>query len=447
MKIGVHLVHLRPGRIGGAEQYVRNLIEFAVRKRSNCEMYLFLHPDNTSTFREENGKLRKIVVRTDRDLHSQLHHWIRVLELDIWFCPLAVVEPYAAIPTVVTIHDIQHEIYPRFFSPAELQSRNRYLRMSARYADAILTVSQYSKKTLIEQYGLPDDRIHAVHSDADRVFQARPDEPMNRLVKAKYRLPERYGLYPANFWPHKNHLNLLRALVVLRDRDKRTVSMVFTGDWQLSAEAKEYIQEIKHYIQAHGLGAQIYFTGYVPQEEVPYLYRNAEFLAFPSLFEGFGIPLVEAMKSRLPIVCSNAASLPEVAGDSALLFDPEDPFDIAAKLVEVQDPSTRERLIRSGERRAADFSWDNTTEVTFHVFDSLLSGGIDMRIARKLQMIFQLEGYEFVTELYREFLNREPDPGGLQDHVNLLASGMPKINIVLGIMMSQEAQSLYSRGY
>ena len=158
-----------------------------------------------------------------------------------------------------------------------------------------------------------------------------------------------YAIYPASYNPHKNHMNLLKAILSLRDQYKKQISLVLTG---YTYKGNMIYQSVVNFLEKHRLENQVKIIGYIPPEEMPYLFLNANFLVFPSLYEGFGIPLVEAMKTQCPIVCSNRGSIPEVVGEAGLQFNPEDPNEIAMQILKVLNPQTRLELIEKGNEQA-----------------------------------------------------------------------------------------------
>lgn len=368
MKIGVNLVSLEHGKIGGMEQYLRNLIWYATNHYNEYQLYLYLNSRNESTFQEQHNISKILITDNPHERDMQILDSINKEKIDVWFCPLLNLEPkYVHIPSIVTIPDLQHEFFPEYFSKEVLEWRNSNLSFSVKHADAILTLSEFSKKTIVQAFGIESNKVHSIHLDASKEFTQQIDHNYLVSIKTKYGLPDSYGLFPANTWPHKNHLMLLEAVKLLRDKHSRIVNIVLTGSAQQASE------KVKSFIKTHGLTSQIHFIGYIDQEDMPYVFKAADYLVFPSLFEGFGIPLVEAMKTGIPIICSGEGSIPEVVGDSALLFDPRNPLDIADKIIEVQQQEVRETLIEKGRVQAGKFSWAKCTEETLKVLNDVLS--------------------------------------------------------------------------
>jgi len=375
MKIGINLFQMWSGKMGGMEQFLRNLIEYT-SCLTNDEIYLFLNKYSYDDFQINNQQVKKISIKLDKNpqnVDAEFHKWINDLNIHLWFCPLFTLVPKnLKIPSVVMIPDIQHEFFPEFFQNEDLHWRKDSIKYAAASANIILTISHFSKATIIDRYKIPEDKIITIHGDAPTEFISDNNERTKNKIKQKYQLPDRYGLYPANTWPHKNHINLLKSLVILRDKYDVEMQLIFTG--YKRAHIKSY-NRIQRFIMKEKLNSQVKILGYVPQEDMPYLYLNAGFLVYPSLFEGFGIPLVEAMKTNIPIICSDAGSIPEVVGDSALIFNPHDPEDIAIQMLEVLKPEIRKSLVEKGKIQSENFSWKKSAKETLVLFHRLVDNG------------------------------------------------------------------------
>lgn len=276
---------------------------------------------------------------------------------------------------VLVFADLQHEYHPEFFSPQVLDERRRVFGTSIAKAARLIAISEFTRRTVIERFGVPPEIISTAHLAADPRFQpenARAGEV--ERVLAKYGLPrEGYLFFPAHTWPHKNHVGALQALALLRDEHGRRPLLALTG------EAREGQAALDESAARLGLGEQVRSLGYCPPEDLPGLYRGAAALFYPSFFEGFGLPLVEAMWCGCPIVASRATSLPEIAAEAALLVDPHSPAEMAAALRRVLDEAgLRQGLVESGRRRARDFSWRGFTLAVLravHEVQAQSSGG------------------------------------------------------------------------
>jgi glycosyltransferase involved in cell wall biosynthesis len=418
MRIGVNLIPLRSGQMGGHELYVRRLLrQLLIGDRRN-QYFLFTAWWNDDSFDLPHGRFQKIVAvpkqepgeaissRRNRWLARyprlstvpllrhwasspalDLHAWVRRLGLDLWFCPMTNLDPrHLPIPTVVTIADIQQEYYPEFFTRAELQERALMYGPSCQEATAVIAVSEFSKRCMIEKYSLLPEKVHCVYeAGVERV-----DDPGGSAtaeeVRRKHHLPISYAFYPANMWPHKNHAVLLLALYRLRQLYGMTPSLVLTGDDMGQWDKFEVLARHFH------LHEQVCYLGYVPADDLPGLYRGAAMLLCPSLFEGFGIPLVEAMALGCPIAAANTASIPEVVGDAALLFDPRQPDSIAAACSQLlADEALGQTLIARGRERATRFSWERVAAETLAVFEWARAHRVAVRPASR-EPGYQIEG-------------------------------------------------------
>jgi glycosyltransferase involved in cell wall biosynthesis len=347
--------------------------DFDVRGRSN---FRIVSLDSTSALLRREWNRLLLRGRAGLRLHDwrtpQVRElqWLRDLGVEIAYSFSGYIHPQVfPLRQVLVMPDIQHEYLPEFFSPDALEERQRVYTGSARRADHICAISEFTRRTLIDKLGIPAEKVTTVLLAADPKFTPRSPEvgsaeaDADARVLGSYRLePGAYLFFPAHTWHHKNHRAATDALRVLRDRHGMIRTLVCTGG------AREAQPAIEAHIVTSGLGGQVRFLGYCPGHELPALYRGAGCLLFPSLFEGFGMPVLEAMASGCPVVCSNTTSLPEIAGDAALLVDPSDPEALAAAVHQLlTDPDLRAELIARGLARAAAFSWPRHTLETIAV--------------------------------------------------------------------------------
>lgn len=356
MKIGIMLTNLYVGNIGGAEQYVRNTIR-EMAKMEDLEVYVFVNNTAFPTFANE-GCVEIINIESSEDRDTQLRFWIDYKNIDIMFCPLFFIAPInCPIPAVASILDVQHEFFPQYFAKKVLTDIKKSTADTLSQADGILTISEYSKETIIDKYSIPKEKICVTYLNSDGVFDLPMEEKRKQEIKDT--IGSDYIFYPANSWPHKNHINLLKAYSILKDKYHTKLKLVFTGG------GKQQKKEIDDYIVENNLTEDIHYLGYLPQEDMPYVFANATVMAFPSVFEGFGIPLVEAMKAKVAVACSTCGSIPEVAGDAALYFDAYNPEDIAEKIHQLESSEAlRNELIEKGNIVAQQYSWQRCAEDT-----------------------------------------------------------------------------------
>jgi glycosyltransferase involved in cell wall biosynthesis len=217
----------------------------------------------------------------------------------------------------------------------------------------VLTVSESSKRDILRFVGIPADKIDVIPNAFDERFSVEPGEEDVVRVRERYQLQDEFVLYAGNVKPHKNLERLIEAFRLVRDRGLDHVKLVVIGD-QISKYAA-----LRRAVHRHQLHQYVRFLGYVSEETLAVMYRLAAVFVFPSLYEGFGLPPLEAMASGTPVVTSNVSSLPEVAGDAALLINPYEPAAIADAMYRVlTDEPLRRSLREKGLRRAAQFSWE-----------------------------------------------------------------------------------------
>jgi glycosyltransferase involved in cell wall biosynthesis len=359
MNVAVNLLQYFHGRIGGIENYVRHVVGGLARHQEarGHDLRIFVlesEADNVRRFAPGAG----IVALRQQTASRQLEEQLASGRTQLLFCPLLVLEPLRPnTSSAVMIPDLQHEYYPEFFSPQILAWRKQNYGPSARNADVIFTISEHSRQTIIEKLGVPGEKIVAMGLDVDDEFRQAP-APEAVAAFGALELPARYIYYPANFWPHKNHQNLLRALRLLIEEGHRDLHLVLTG-------AQHGASEVRKQIAALGLRGSVRLLGYQDRPVVVELHRHACALAFISKFEGFGIPILEAFHAGAPVVCSSSCSCPEVAGDAAVLVDEHSPEAIAEGLDRVvRDARLRNELIAKGRQRASMYNWAQTVEST-----------------------------------------------------------------------------------
>jgi glycosyltransferase involved in cell wall biosynthesis len=271
------------------------------------------------------------------------------LGADTLFCPFTA--PYfhvPGLPTISLVHDVQYRLYPRFFSLAERAERDRDFMRAVRHADRITCTSQFVRATIIETGAVAPDRVVAIHPRLSRRL-IRPEVDGADLL-ARWQLePDRFLVYPANFWPHKNHQLLLTALGMHRAAHPESrLKVVCTG------ERNHYFDAICTAADRMGLADHVVFPGFVSDNQLAALYASSLGIVFPSLYEGFGLPVLEAMAFGKPVLCSRATSLPEVAGDAALFFDPRSPRDLSDAMTRLLiEPGLADRMVHAGASHVA----------------------------------------------------------------------------------------------
>ncbi len=324
------------------------------------------------------AKLRSAVSRLGYGLKGALKRsgsvsLLRDLGANLLFCPFTAptyFEP--GVPTVCTIYDLQYKMYPEFFTVEDdVAHRHSMFIAACRRAAAFAAISDYSRDAAITHGSLDPARIRTIYLRmAHRIAPIVEHDQgvLNRLGLTRWQ----YLIYPANFWKHKNHEMLLTAFgMACREGLAADVKLVCTGapgarqEWLMSAA------------RTMSLGDRVLFPGFLPNAELAALMGNCSGMVFPSLYEGFGLPVIEAMAVGVPVACSNVTSLPEVAADAAILFDPRIPTQIAQAMVALlEDETLRSRLIQAGQQRANVFSdTERMAREYWELFEYALNNG------------------------------------------------------------------------
>jgi len=257
------------------------------------------------------------------------------------------------LPSIYAPQDLQHLHLPELFSPEDHAFRRGFYRPMCEQARAVVALARWGKEDLVRSFGLPPGKVRVIGLASSLAEVPEPGAEELAAIRRRLALPEAFAFFPAQSFRHKNHLGLLRALADLRDRRGLPVPLVLSG------HQNAFFPEIVREIDRLRLGSQVRALGYVSAVELAALYRLARLLVFPSRFEGFGMPVVEAFHAGLPVASSRATCLPDIAGQAALLFDPESAADIAEAVERLwTDPALRETLASRGRARAVLFSWD-----------------------------------------------------------------------------------------
>ena len=270
---------------------------------------------------------------------------------------------------VVTIHDCTFVTHPEFHLPANIEHCLRGTRLAIERADALIAVSESTRRDLIERMGAPADRIVVTREAADPGLARVTDAARLAAVRLRYELPERFILFLGAMEPRKNLLRLIEAFATLRPALRRETVLVVAGahGW-LNDSVRERVGKL-------GLAESVRFPGYIAGDDVAALYSLATVFAYPSMWEGFGLPVLEAMACGTPVLTSDVSALPEVAGDAALLVSPTDVEAIADGLTRLlDDAALRADLAARGLRRAAAFSWERCARETLAVYTSVVGG-------------------------------------------------------------------------
>jgi glycosyltransferase involved in cell wall biosynthesis len=356
VRIGIDARKLHDFGIG---TYIRNLLRQLARLDRQTEFVLLCRPEDMPSLASLGENLRP-VAETSRNYsiieQIKIPLALKRERVTLFHAPHYVLPPLVACRSVVTIHDCIHLMFPQYLpNRLALGYARASIFAAARRATRVLTVSESSKRDILRFVDIKPEKIDVIYNAYDERFAVEPREEDVDRVRERYQLHDEFVLYAGNVKPHKNLERLIEAFHLVRRRGLDHLRLVLIGD-EISTYAA-----LRRAVHRHQLHPYVRFLGYLPEETLGVMYRLAGVFVFPSLYEGFGLPPLEAMASGTPVVTSNVSSLPEVAGDAAVLVDPYDPNAIANGIYQVlTDDQLRRDLRARGAARARQFSWEQS---------------------------------------------------------------------------------------
>ncbi len=387
MRIGVDIRGLLTGRISGIEQYTLCILKalLEIDSRNTYVLFYVSYRDLDEKFRQLIRdypflKSDNIEVKTLKWVNFPLllHALFKPLNwpkadlvcggLDVMFMPSPRLLPLSAkCAKVTTFHDLVFMIYPQFYT---LSSRLWQWQMSygyeARTSDAIISVSDTTKRDLIRLLQVNPAKIHIVHEGVDQSYFDRPSGEALANIRSKFDLPDKFIYYVGSIEPRKNLGLAVRALAKIRESRSDTMKLVVSGskNWLSS--------ELYQLVERYGLVSQVIFTGPVDEAEKIALLHLATVFVFPSIYEGFGLMVLEAFAAGCPVITSNVSSLPEVAGDAAVLIDPKNADELANQLNRLlNDSDLRRKISDKGRERARGFTWERSARETLRIIEGV----------------------------------------------------------------------------
>lgn len=304
--------------------------------------------------------------------HPWLFYWyfehsiprvLRKYKADLFISPDGYLSLRSNVPSIGVIHDLNFEHFPNDLKPIVIRYYKKYFPQFVNKAHHLVTVSQYSKNDIVKTYGTDPAKITVAHNGAHEVFVRSSQEEINAF-RQEYGLDQPFFITVGSIHPRKNITRLLQAYEKFRQNTANPAKLLIVGNrymWTPDMEAVFSNLQYKN---------DIVFTGHLTRAGLVQAYSAAMALVFPSYFEGFGIPLVEAMQCQCAVTCANTTSFPEVAGDAALYFDPLDVDDMAAKLeLMSSNQQLRSTLVEKGKARAMQFNWQNTANIVWKVIE------------------------------------------------------------------------------
>ena len=364
MRIGIDARKLHDFGIG---TYIRNLLRHLARIDRETEYVLLARPGDVNGLQVLGENFRAVSERAGNySVGEQLKVPVALVRegVQLFHAPHYVLPPLVPCRSVVTIHDVIHLMFPQYLPHrAALTYARTFIGLAARRSNRIMTVSESSKRDILKYVDVPPEKIEVIYNSYDERFSVQPSDEATDRLRERYQLHDQFVLYAGNVKPHKNLERLIDAFYLVRQRGLDHLKLVLIGD-----DISKYAS-LRRAVQHHGLHKYVRFLGYLPEETLAVMYRLASVFVFPSLYEGFGLPPLEAMASGTPVVTSNISSLPEVTGNAAVLVDPYDPHSIADGIYSVvADPARRADLSAKGVARAHEFSWEAAARRVHQVY-------------------------------------------------------------------------------
>lgn len=372
MKIALNLLYLIPGVVGGTETYARALITALGRLDEDHEYTVFVNRESADLDVTPNASFRRVVCPVIAMQRAYRYGWeqlalpIQLHRLDPDLVhSLGYVGPIASgKPQVVSVHDVNYLGHSGRRTPVGRRAFQFFVEKSVKKASHVITISNFSRGEIMRHLGVPPEKVSVVYCAA-REQALAPPAGSAQQSEAALDIPQPFMIAFSSLSAHKNIARLIAAFAQISSEVPH--SLVLIGHMPEKSAA------IKAELQRAG-DDRIHFTGFIPDEEVDALMKRASLFAFPSLYEGFGLPILDAQEAGVPIACSNVAALPEVAGEGAILFDPLSVDDMAEKLKRaLLDVDLRQSLTRKGRENAAHFSWDKAARETVDIYRKVVA--------------------------------------------------------------------------
>ncbi len=365
MRIAFDGTTLRPGRTG-VGYYTEHLLHHLAQESPDDDLFILSNrPVDTTRPLPERVRVEVSPWRVPRLAWMQMlaPRMLRRLRADVVHFTNGMVPIASPVPTVVTIHDMSLTIYPRFHPPRRVLLNRPLVDLAARRADAIITVSQSAKRDIVGLYHLDPERVHVVHEAAAPSFRPITDLRDFERVRRQYGLADRFILYVGTIEPRKNLPRLIEGFAKRRKNGELPHQLVCAGPYGwLSRDVENLIERLQ-------IGDAVRFTGYVPFADLPAIYNLAEMFVFPSIYEGFGLPVIEAMACGTPVITGRVPALDEVSGGAVEQVDRLEADALGDAMVALSGSRDRRESLRArGLDRARSFSWERAARETLSVY-------------------------------------------------------------------------------
>ncbi|MBM7558082.1 glycosyltransferase involved in cell wall biosynthesis [Halanaerobacter jeridensis] len=350
----------------GLGKYSKNLIKEFNNIQSIDDLYLL------SNKKTEDNRFDLNNIKCESDVFSikeqlELPFITYNNQIDLFHSPHFVFPVFNFNKIVLTIHDITPLLFSEDYSKMAIMYMKSMIWLAKFRANKVITVSKNTKQDLIDKFNFKEEKIKVTHIAIDDFYEQIDDVQALNTIKNKYNTGEEYLLYVGNIKPYKNISRLLKALAKVKKYNK-DIKLIIVG------KRDDGYDEVFDIMEEHNLEDNVSFTGFVSNEDLLLLYNAATAFVFPSLYEGFGLPPVEAMACGTPVVATNTSAVPEVVDDAAVKFNPYDVNEMAKSIIDVLDnKKLQQKLSKNGLKRAEKFSWKKTAKETLEVYKEVLN--------------------------------------------------------------------------
>jgi glycosyltransferase involved in cell wall biosynthesis len=364
--IGCHLT--------GNEVYIRNLLHEYARLNKSDEFVAYIGKPDAPDYIPESIRTRWVSDNPYKRLALDLPRAVQTDKPDLlhvqYTGPL-----FTDVPLVVSVHDVSYLEHPQYFTRYRALQLRLTVKRTVEKAAAILTPSDFSRTAILRHYSIDPDKVHVVPNAVSSEFRPIERQTAQNALQKKFGLTAPFVLMVGDLQPRKNHLGLLRAFEELIGQHPHLPHhMVFVG------KETWYTGEVRRAIELSSVKGRVHITGFVNDSDLVQFYGACDLFVFPSFYEGFGLPILEAMACGRAVVCSNTTAMPEVANAAGILFDPASDREMFRAMADVLlDSDLRQRLERLGANRAAQFSWEKSARMTLDVYSSIVGARSNLK--------------------------------------------------------------------
>jgi glycosyltransferase involved in cell wall biosynthesis len=363
MRIAVNAIFLQKDHLEGYGHYANEIFSRMVKQHPEHEfVFVFDRPYDPKYIYADN--VTPLVVPPAARHPLAFFSWynfkapaaLRSQKIDVWVQPFGFCSLTTKIPQVLVVHDLSFIHFPKFIPWYHRMYYQRFTKKFLRKAKRVVTVSAFTKDDIIQQYKTPPEKINVVHGAARENFKVMSWFDREEM-KEGFAGGTEYFLFTGGIHPRKNLMNLLKAFSLFKKWQQSNMKLLIAG--RMAWDYEHVLEKLKSYRYRD----DVVLLGYQPDDELARITAGAYALVYPSYFEGFGLPIIEAMQSEVPVITSNTSSMPEIGGDAALYADPSKPDEIAKHMQHIyRDEILRTSLIEKGKEQAAKFSWDKAAE-------------------------------------------------------------------------------------